>query len=361
MTDETTSAPAEPITAVVLPADAPASFNSAESAAKYMIAQRAKQNPSAESADPAPADPELSDEDNAAPATDPGEDAPEVDPAADKPEPIEPPRSWTKAEKDRFATLPRETQEYLHSREQERERDFRRSQNEIADQRKAITAERDAAAKARQQYEAQLPVLMQTLTDAQQSAFSDIRTVDDVQKLAAEDPFRYLQWQAHQTKLQAVNADLERSKGQQAQDHQSKWADHVQKENELAAEFIPELADKVKGPALTQRVARELLPELGFKPDELAALANGKEKLSIYDHRVQRLLATALKYADVQKASKAAVAKTLPPVQRPGTARPSGQANSERIQALTEQLNKTGSLKVAQELRALQASQRRAS
>jgi hypothetical protein len=46
-------------------------------------------------------------------------------------------------------------------------------------------------------------------------------------------------------------------------------------------------------------------------------------------------------------------------VQRPGTARPSGSANSERIAALTEQLNRTGSLKVAQELRALQSSQRR--
>jgi len=359
MTDETNSAPAEPITAVALPADAPASFNSAESAAKYMISQRGKQNPSAERAEPATADPELSESDNAAPETDPGEDPDAADPQAI--EPIEPPRSWTKAEKDRFATLPRETQEYLHSREQEREREFRRSQNEVADQRKAIAAEREAAAKVRQQYEAQLPILMQTLRDAQQSAFSDIRTIDDVQRLVAEDPLRYLQWQAHQTKLQAVNADLERSRGQQAQAEQSRWAEHVSKENELAAEFIPELADKVKGLALTTRVARELLPELGFKPDELAALASGKERLSIYDHRVQRLLATALKYADVQIASKAAVAKPLPPVQRPGTARPSGQANSERIQALTEQLNQTGSLKVAQELRALQASQRRAS
>jgi hypothetical protein len=51
--------------------------------------------------------------------------------------PIDPPRSWTKAEKERFQSLPRETQEYLHTREQEREREFRRGQNEAAEQRKA--------------------------------------------------------------------------------------------------------------------------------------------------------------------------------------------------------------------------------
>ena len=97
--------------------------------------------------------------------------------------------------------------------------------------------------------------------------------MDDVQRLAAEDPFWYLQWPAHQTKLQAANAELEPSRGEQSKVEQSRWAEHVQRENGLAVEFILELADKVKGPVLTTRVAQELLPELGFKPDELAQLA----------------------------------------------------------------------------------------
>ena len=358
MTDDSSAPVGADIISTPLPADAPDTFASPSKAAAYFMSLR--KSP-AERADDATAEHESSDQDGAAPATDPGEDASEPDPQADQSEPIEPPRSWTKAEKERFATLPRETQDYIHAREQEREREFRRSQNEIAEQRKAIAAERDAAAKARQSYEAQLPILKQSLEASQQSAFADIRTVNDVQRLAAEDPFRYLQWQAHQTKLQAVTAEFEQSRGKQAQEQQSQWAEHVNRENALAAEFIPELADKSKGPALTTRVAQELLPELGFKPDELAALASGKQRLSIYDHRVQRLLATALKYADVQKASKAAVAKPVPPVQRPGSARPSGQGHSDRIQALTEQFNKTGSLKVAQELHALKSSQRRGS
>lgn len=256
--------------------------------------------------------------------------------------PIEPPRSWTQAEKERFQSLPRETQEYLHTREQEREREFRRSQNEAAEERKAAKAEREQAEQLRKQYEAQLPSVMQALQDAQNGAFADVRTVDDVTRLANEDPFRYLQWQAHQTKLQAVNAEVERSQGLKAQEEQSKWAQHVQKENELAAEYIPELADKVKGPALTQRVASEILPELGFKDSELNDLASGKQRLSIYDHRVQRLLADAVKLRDIQKAKTAAAAKPVPPVQRPGTSKPPGAAQSANIQTLSAKLERSG-------------------
>src|SRR6478736_5775699 len=190
---------------------------SLEDAVRDLGAAREKaQNPPAESAEkPATAEPELSEQDNGDPATDPAED-PEADQPEDKLPPLEPPRSWTQAEKERFQSLPRETQEYLSHREQEREREFRRGQNEIAEQRKAIEAERSKAEEARKQYEAQLPALMQELQNAQQSSFADIRTVDDVTKLASEDPFRYLQWQAHQTKLQAVNAELERSKGEKS-------------------------------------------------------------------------------------------------------------------------------------------------
>jgi hypothetical protein len=287
----------------------------------------------------------LSEQDNGDPATDPAED-PEADQPEDKLPPLEPPRSWTQAEKERFQSLPRETQEYLSHREQEREREFRRGQNEIAEQRKAIEAERSKAEEARKQYEAQLPALMQELQNAQQSSFSDIRTVDDVTKLASEDPFRYLQWQAHQTKLQAVNAELERSKGEKSKAEQTKWAEHVQRENELAAEYIPELADKTKGPALTQRAA-DRLTELGFKSEELAKLASGQEKLSLYDHRIQRLIFSDLKLSDIQSAKTAAVAKPLPPVQRPGTARPASSSSASQIQALEKQLSSASGDKAA--------------
>lgn len=334
------------------------------SQAARLLSQSRRRPESAPVEQPVEADPVEPDELAEANAEPADKQPPSEEPEAAEPEeevpPIEPPRSWTKAEKERFQSLPRETQEYLHTREQEREREFRRSQNEIADQRKAVQAEREVAEKARQQYEANLPAVMQALQDAQQSTFADIKTISDVEKLQIEDPFRFQQWQVQQMKLQATNVELERSRGERSRAEQAEWAQSVQKENELAAEFIPELADKVKGPALIQRVASELLPELGFKDSELADLANGKLKLSIYDHRIQRLLADAVKLRDIKSAPKAVAAKPLPPVQRPGISKPSGSVASEKIQALQETFNRTGSLKDAQALHAAETARRRA-
>ena len=102
---------------------------------------------------------------------------------------------------------------------------------------------------------------------------------------------------------------------------------------------------------------------IGSQDDELNALAPGKQKLGVYDHRIQLLISDSLKLAELQQAKAALpdkVARNLPPVQRPGTSRPAGAQDSEQIQALTRQLNETGDLKVAQRLYALQ-QQRRAS
>jgi hypothetical protein len=86
-------------------------------------------------------------EDNAAPPLEvPGEvETQAPDPEASELPPIEPPRSWTKEEKEEFASYPREAQEKIARREQDREAALRRSQNEAADQRKAIEAEAQAA------------------------------------------------------------------------------------------------------------------------------------------------------------------------------------------------------------------------
>lgn len=277
---------------------------------------------------------------NADPEKAPSEVAEEADPDASPT--IEPPRSWTKADKEEFLTYPREAQEKILRAVTRQDAEFRRSQNEIAETRKAIQAEREIAEKVRQQYEAQLPALMQSLQDAQQNSFADIRTVADVEKMQAEDPFRFQAWQVQQMKLQAAHQEAERVNRERSQAQQTEWATHVQKENELAAEYIPELADKVKGPALTNRVATELLPELGFKDSELNDLAAGKSKLSIYDHRVQRLLADAVKLRDIQKAKIVVAKPDLPPVQRPGTSKPVGSAQSETITRLSAKLESTG-------------------
>jgi len=362
MTDEATApGGSEPIAVITPAADTGENLSISQAARALQAARKPKEPAPVDQSQADPVEPTELAQANADPAEVQtlGEDATVADPAEQPP--IEPPRSWTKEAKEQWQALPRNTQEYLAQREQERDREVRRSQNEAADKLKGLTAKEQEVERAKQQYEAQLPALMQTLQDAQAGQFADIRTVDDVQKLAVEDPFRYLQWQAHQTKMQAVNAELQRAEREKVTENQSQWAQHVQKENELAAEYIPELADKTKAGELAARAA-DRLSELGFKPGELAELAAGKQKLSIYDHRIQRLIFSDLKLSDIQKAKTAVASKPVPPVQRPGVAKPSGAAASEQIQALTQKLNNSGSLKDAQALRAAQmrASQRRA-
>lgn len=333
---EVPSAPVAPAAPAPIVAPAPVVELNPSDAARALAARRVelRKQTAEPAAIEAPEPQELAPEANADPVEAPSEPTETVEPA--ELPPIDPPRSWTQAEKERFQSLPRETQEYLHTREQEREREFRRGQNETAEQRKAIEAEQTKARELQQKYEAKLAQVMQTIQET--GPFSDIRSMADLEKLQVEDPFRFQAYQLHQWKLQATQAELSEAETRKAQEQHSQWAQHVQKENELAAEYIPELADKEKGPKLTQRVAQELLPELGFKDSELNDLASGKSKLSIYDHRVQRLLADALKLRDIKSAPKA-VPQALPPVQRPGVSKPAANSNAGKIQALESKLN----------------------
>ena len=349
MSEETsvaTGSEAAPVIANIPTADAPEAFSTNQAA--KMLAElrwkRTKESP-AESAPEATAEPELSGEDNAAPQIEATGETQEAAPAETPPREL--PRSWMKDRAEVWNRLDPAAQDILLEQDRKASAEVRRLQNEAAEERKAIKAEREQAEKARQQYEAQLPALMQTLQDAQQASFGDIKSVADVERLQAEDPFRFQAWQVQQMKLQAAHAENERVNREKSQAQQSEWADHVRKENELAIEFIPELADKDKAEKLTSRVARELLPELGFKESELNDLASGKSKLSIYDHRVQRLLADALKLRDIQSAPKAIARPDLPPVQRPGTSKPAGTAASERVQALDNNLTNSGRLQDA--------------
>jgi hypothetical protein len=345
---------------VVTPADSD-SISASEAARQLSSFRWKRDNPDAVEQQPAAPEQAAAADDLAeTPDSDPQEEVPaeqtpEAEPA-EKP-PIDPPRSWTKEAKERWSALPPETQEYLAQREQERDREVRRSQNEAAENRKAIEAERQQAEQVRKQYEAQLPALMQALQEAQAGTFSDIKTMDDVTRLAAEDPFRYLQWQAHQTKLQAVNYEAEQAKSRQANEHKSAWATHVQTENAKAAEHHPELADPAKAKSL-QSAAIDLLSEKGFTQDELTKLGNGDEKLSIFDHRVQSLLIDGVKYQQAQKAPPKAIPKPVPAVQKPGVAAPRISAASAEIQALEKTLKRTGRWQDAAALRAAQTRAR---
>jgi len=282
---------------------------------------------------------------DAQPEADPVETTNEAEPA--ELPPIEPPRSWTKEDKEEFASYPREAQEKIARREQERERTFRQSQNEAAEQRKAIEAKAQDAEKVRQEYEARLPVLLQTLQETQAGQFADIKTQADVVKLAQEDPFRYLQWDAHQKQVAALNAELNGAQERQQREWQNKWAEFALREDKLIAEKIPELADPAQRTKV-QESALSYLKDTGFSESELGSAWNGQASLSLRDHRVQSMIRDAVKFREGQEnAKKAIAAKPLPPVQRPGVAAPKGAADTQNVQNLSRKLDQSGNLKDA--------------
>jgi hypothetical protein len=290
---------------------------------------------------------ELADEANAAPLQEaPGETPSETDtqPEAD---PVEPPRSWTKEEKERFKSLPRETQEYLARRETERDREVRRSQNEAAEKAKAVDADREAVAKLRDKYEKEaLPAVMQLLQAEHNAAFADIKTQADLDRLAAEDPVRWVQYQNQQTKLATVQQEVQRAGERQEAERLQRFEAFAQKEDDLLKDFVPELGDPEKAQKIGNS-AISALKDLGFTEQELASNWSGRSQVSLRDHRVQRLIIDAVKYREGQAAKKAVVAKPLPPVQRPGVAQPKGAAAHAQVQALSQKLDQTGNVKDA--------------
>lgn len=292
-----------------------------------LIAEARQEEPeqSAESAEQATAEQESTPQgEDAAPQDEAPSEAPSEAEPAEVP-PIEPPRSWTKEAKEQWQSLPRETQEYLSHREQERDREVRRSQNEAADQRKAIEAETQKAEQVRKDYEAKLASVMQTLHDS--SPFADIKSMADVERLQAEDPFRFQQFQVYQWKMQATQQELQQAEQRKTQETQSKWSEHVQAESAKFAESLSD-ADKARLQHFNAE-APNFLKEKGFTEQELADNVSGKDRLSIFDHRVQSLILDGMKYREAQNAKPVALVRPVPHVQRPGAAQPKGSVQSE--------------------------------
>ena len=295
--------------------------------------------------EPATAEQEsTSQEEDADPETDPSKDEPDTDdPEADKLPPIERPRSWAKELDEEWASYPREAQERIAKREQERDTAIRRSQNEAAEARKAAEAVQQAAEQARKDYEAKLPALMRELDSVNQATFADIKTMDDVVKLQAEDPFRFQAWQVHQMRLQAANQESARIEAVKAQERQARRANYEAEQHKVLVELVPEMDNPKSAAELRERAVKMLTDDLGLKNDQLTRwFADDTGYEILQNAGIQKLIADGLKYRDLLNAPKAVAAKPVPPVQKPGNA--SRQSGDATIQALENRLNKTGSL-----------------
>jgi hypothetical protein len=229
------------------------------------------------------------------------------------------------------------------------------SRIEAKEQARTLDGERAKMEQARQQYETALPALVQTLQRSISGEFPDIRNQDDVENLARTDPARYIIWQAHQGKLDAVAREAQAAQERQLSDLQGKWNAFAAEQD---AEFIkaaPEFADKEKAAAL-QRAAVSYLKEIGYTEDELARNWNGQQAFSLREKRWQMVIRDGMRYRQAQAAVQKSPVKTVPPVTRPGVAPAPGRALESQIKQLESALDKsTGnrSARIAADLQAL--------
>jgi hypothetical protein len=337
---------------ITAPANAPEAVSSVSAAAKMLRAARAPKQPESSESAPQEAAPDTpsSPVDDAAPLSEAPGETEAIDPAPQEP-PIEPPRSWTADDKDAFRALPRETQLRIAEREKSREAEFRRSQNEEAEKRKAIDAEREAVTKARSQYETALPQLLQTLH--QNPEFADIKTIDDVERLANEDWPRFAKWQFHQQKIAAVEAEMKNSQSRQQQEARTQWEHFAKRQDELFLEHAPEMKDATKR-TQTVEAATNLLKDVGYSNDELGKLW---ENPIFRDHRMQRLVLNAVRFESAKKSLIEAPKKPLPPVQRPGVSQP-GKDRDAQIKSLDTQLDHSSGMNALRAAAALVAGRR---
>lgn len=340
MTDQTNAAPAASEAAPVISAP---NLESGESyTAEQAFEAYQKRNSPAEAAE-APAGTESAEADAAPEGTTAEDKGNEPDLPA-----IDPPKSWSKDAHERWSKLDRETQEFLASRDSEDQKAIKRNLQEAADARKAAEAERKTAVEAKQKYDSQLPLLMRELESVNQAQFSDIKSMEDVVRLQAEDPFRFQAWQVHQMRMQAVKHEADKAEEQKSQERQSKRAAYEAEQNKLLIDLVPEMADPKKSVEIREKAVAMLTDDLGLKIDQLQrwmADDTGHEILS--NAGIQQMIADRLKFKELKAAPAKAIPAPVPTVQKPGVGRAPGAASADAIQATRQKLNSTGSMEDA--------------
>jgi hypothetical protein len=274
------------------------------------------------------------------------------------PAPLELPRSWSKDETEHWNKLDPHTQEVLLEKDSQWSRDIRRAQNEAADSRKSVDAERAALEQARQQTEQLNTQLLERTTQSFMGEFSDIRSQADVERMAREDWPRFSLYQAKMMELQSYQRSQQEAQTRNQQEYRTKWDKFAKDEDAHFLEKAPEMQDEARATSVRNR-SLTLLKDIGFSDEDLSKLWNGDLSLSLRDHRAQLLIRDAVRYREAQSIARTKTVKPVPTVQRPGSPAARAPEADIRIRQLEQQFDKTASWKNAAELLIAQRATRR--
>ena len=215
--------------------------------------------------------------------------------------------------------------------------DYTKKSQAVAEERKAVEAERHAVQEAkalRDQYAQQLGIIEQMLNQPQQT--------EDLDYLKETDPIGYAvkvaELSQKEKQLAQVRAQREMISQQQEYDRQQQMKQMIAAESEKLVAVLPEFADPSKGEVIRKDI-RTYGKQMGFSDDELA---------NVFDSRAVLTLYKAMQYDKLQSAKPGITKKVAeaPKAIKPGVSKPK-DSNSEEIRKLKSRAKSTGSVRDA--------------
>jgi len=217
----------------------------------------------------------------------------------------------------------------------QRSKDYTQKSQALAEQRKAMDAERQHLEQVKQERQAYAQKLQ-----ALDSFLSHQNKGEDLEVLKETDPIGYAVKVAEQSQrekqLAVVRAEQQRIAQQQQAEQQQTLQNHLKAESEKLTSVIPELATP-KGDAIRKEI-REYAKSVGWSDQELA---------SVYDHRAVLTLYKAMKFEQLQKGKPETLKKVqqAPKMLKPGTSTPNTKSSQEK--QVMQKLRQTGKVRDA--------------
>lgn len=215
----------------------------------------------------------------------------------------------------------------------QREADYTKKTQTLAEQRKAVEAEKAAVEQAKQlrdQYAQRLQLIENTLK--QQTPTEDLEALKEV------DPIGYAVKVAERTEKEKQLAVLRAEQARIAQMQQAEQAEQIKKvvaeEAQKLSKVLPEYADPKQGEQV-RRDIRTYAQNIGFSDQELA---------QVYDSRAVLTLYKAMQY-DKLMANKGDVNKKVeqaPKMLKSGVGRPTNSIEAETTKKMKQQLRNSG-------------------
>lgn len=210
--------------------------------------------------------------------------------------------------------------------------DYTKKTQTLAEQRKAVEAERqriEEAAKVRDQYAQRLAIVEQMLTSQPEENLAELKEVDPIQYAV-----KVAERAEREKQLAAIRQERMTIAARQQAEHQDRLRAHLSSEAEKLKAAIPEMADEAKGEVIRKEI-KDFAKSIGFSDQELA---------QVYDHRAVLTLYEAMQWRKLQQGKIQATKKVTeaPKMLKPGTTGKQSTAEQDALKKMQQRLAKTG-------------------